>query len=192
MPKSAALAFALSMAGAVAANVLPSDAEGSAGKSAFDFTFDRIEGGEMQLSEYRGNVLLVVNTASLCGFTNQYSGLQSVWERYRDDGLIVIGVPSNDFGNQEPGTENEIKHFCEVNFDIDFPMTKKVSVRGNDAHAFYDWAKRALGTANAPSWNFHKYLVGRDGQLIDAYPSQIAPETHRVRRAIEAALNASS
>ncbi|MEX2643212.1 MAG: glutathione peroxidase [Acetobacterales bacterium] len=160
----------------------------SAGGTAHDFGFTAIEGGPLPLSQYRGKALLVVNTASFCGFTPQYAGLQSLWERYRDRGLVVLGVPSNDFGGQEPGSAGEIKSFCEVNFGIDFPMTGKQQVRGAGAHPFYRWASEALGPANAPSWNFHKYLVGPDGRLLGAYPSRVTPESEQLGAAVEAAL----
>ncbi|MEM6666158.1 MAG: glutathione peroxidase, partial [Pseudomonadota bacterium] len=117
---------------------------------AFTFDFRTIDNKPMPLEQFRGKALLVVNTASFCGFTGQYGDLQDVWERYRDDGLVVIGVPSNDFGEQEPGTAEEIKTFCEVNFDIDFPLARKVAVKGADAHPFYAWARETLGAAKAP------------------------------------------
>lgn len=165
---------------------LPAAAETA--KSAYDFTFTSIEGEPLPLSTFRGKVLLIVNTASFCGFTHQYADLQAVWERYRDRGLVVLGVPSNDFGNQEPGTEDEIKTFCEVNFDIDFPLTSKVRVVGEDAHPFYAWAVGEAGSAGRPRWNFHKYLVGPGGELAGWFATQTAPNSARVTDAIEAQL----
>ncbi|UCH75144.1 MAG: glutathione peroxidase [Rhodospirillales bacterium] len=165
----------------------PASAEG-AGKSAHDFTFTAIEGGPLPLSDFRGKVVMVVNTASFCGFTRQYDGLQAVWERYRDRGLIVLGVPSNDFGNQEPGTEDEIKRFCEVNFNIDFPMTSKVPVKGADAHPFYMWAAGEVGDAGTPRWNFHKYLIGPEGELVAWFSTRTEPTSREVAVAIEAQL----
>ncbi len=157
-------------------------------KSAHDFAFTSIEGGSLPLSSFEGKVVLVVNTASRCGFTPQYSDLQAVWERYRDRGLVVLGVPSNDFGGQEPGSEAEIKQFCEVNFDVDFPMTAKVHVKGKEAHPFYHWAAVELGPVAKPRWNFHKYLIGPDGRLVDWFSTPTAPTSAKVTRAIEAQL----
>jgi glutathione peroxidase len=156
----------------------------AAAQSAHDFTFTSIEGEPLPLSQFRGKVVLVVNTASFCGFTKQYDGLQAVWDRYRDRGLVVLGVPSNDFGNQEPGTVAEIKSFCEVNFAIDFPMTEKVHVKGGDAHPFYRWALEALGPEARPRWNFHKYLVGADGSLVGWFPTATKPTSGEVIDAI--------
>jgi len=117
-------------------------AASTAAENAHDFAFTSIEGDPMPLSAFAGNAILVVNTASLCGFTHQYEGLQALWDRYRNRGLIVLGVPSNDFGGQEPGTEAEIKEFCEVNFSVDFPLTTKQHVQGPHAHPFYRWTRR--------------------------------------------------
>jgi glutathione peroxidase len=143
----------------------------------------------LPLAIYRGKVLLVVNTASRCGFTHQYGDLQAVWDSYRGRGLVVLGVPSNDFGAQEPGTEKEIKTFCQVNFDVDFPMTTKVHVKGDNAHPFYKWAGGQVGMAGVPQWNFHKYLIGPDGALIDWFSTPTAPTSGKIKRAIEAQLS---
>ena len=161
---------------------------GSAGQTAHDFSFTAIDGGPLSLSEFAGQPVRVVKTASRCGFTRQYGELQDVWERYRDRGLVVLGVPSNDFGGQEPGTEAEIKEFCEVNFSVDFPMTAKVAVRGAEAHPFYAWAASELGEATVPRWNFHKYLLGRDGRLVDWFSTPTPPDAPPVLAAIESAL----
>jgi glutathione peroxidase len=155
---------------------------------AFDHAFDAIEGGKLPLAQWRGKALLVVNTASFCGFTPQYEGLQALWERYQERGLVVIGVPSNDFGEQEPKAESEILGFCKGAFGVTFPLTTKVAVSGAQAHPFYRWAQEALGAAYAPRWNFHKYLVGRDGKLIAGYESQVEPLSPELTKAIEAAL----
>ena len=157
-------------------------------RSAHDFTFTSIEGQSLPLESFRGKVVLVVNTASQCGFTHQYGDLQAVWERYRERGLVVLGVPSNDFGAQEPGSEAEIKTFCEVNFNVDFPMTTKVHVTGDEAHPFYKWAATKVGVLGTPRWNFHKYLVGPEGELIDWFATPTAPTSQKVRRAIETQL----
>jgi len=156
--------------------------------SAHDFDFTSIDGEPMPMAGYRGKPVLLVNTASFCGFTHQYGDLQSVWERYREKGLVVVGVPSNDFGGQEPRAEAEIKQFCEVNFDVDFPLTAKQHVRGAAAHPLYRWLKSELGAAGEPRWNFHKVLIAADGSAIAGWPSPVKPTDARVTEAIEAAL----
>ena len=156
--------------------------------NAYQFSFRSIEGEPMPLSGFEGKVILVVNTASQCGFTSQYSGLVELWNKYKDEGLIVLAVPSNDFGGQEPGTEKEIKTFCEVTFGVDFPMTEKVSVSGSDPHPFYQWAKIELGARAKPRWNFHKYLILPNGKLADWFSSATNPVSGRVIKAVEAAL----
>ena len=148
-----------------------------------------IEGGELAPDALAGKVVLVVNTASFCGFTGQYEGLQALWERYRDRGLVVLGVPSNDFGGQEPESEAKIKEFCETTFGIDFPMLAKQAVKGDDAHAFFRWAAEATGPAGLPRWNFYKYLVARDGRLLDWFASTTAPSADKLTKAVEAALD---
>ena len=159
-------------------------------ETAHDFSFASITGEDLPLSQFRGKVMLVVNTASRCGFTPQYDDLQALYDSYRDQGLVVIGVPSNDFGRQELNTAEAIKTFCEVNFNITFPLADKTAVKGNEAHPFYVWAADELGAMSRPRWNFHKYLVGRDGQLIDWYASTTDPNSNKIRTAIEAALKA--
>ena len=167
-----------------------SAAAAETGKSAHDFAFTSIEGQPLPLAQFEGKVVLVVNTASRCGYTPQYSDLQAVWTRYRERGLVVLGVPSNDFGGQEPGSESEIKTFCEVNFDIDFPMTAKVHVKGEEAHPFYKWAADRAGSDGTPRWNFHKYLLGPQGQLVGWFSTPTAPTSNEVTRTIEAQLSA--
>lgn len=157
-------------------------------ETAHDFTFDSIDGDALPMSQYKGKAVLVVNTASFCGYTPQYEGLQSLWTEYKDKGLVVLGVPSNDFGAQEPGTAEEIKDFCEANFDVDFPLTAKEVVKGGNAHSFYKWAVAEKGTENAPSWNFHKYLVAPDGSLVEAFPSRVEPMSKELVSAVEANL----
>ena len=153
-------------------------------KSAYNFEFDSIEGGVISLSDYRGDVILVVNTASECGFTRQYEGLQSLWNEYKEAGLVVIGVPSNDFGGQEPGTNDQIKRFCTANFNINFPMAAKTFVKGEKAHPFYKWVNDELGWRARPKWNFHKYLIARDGSLQDSFSSMVSAESSKLREKI--------
>lgn len=153
--------------------------------SAHDFTFTAIEGDPLPFAQFAGKAVLVVNTASECGFTPQYSDLADLWERYRDKGLVVLAVPSNDFGGQEPGTEAEIKEFCQVTYGIDFPMTEKAHVKGADAHPFYKWAATHFGPLSKPRWNFHKYLVAPDGELVGWFSTISSPTSDKVVRAIE-------
>lgn len=143
--------------------------------SAHLFEFQTITGEALPMSRFKGQVVLVVNTASRCGLTPQYRELQGLWERYRPRGLVVLGVPSNDFGAQEPGSEAEILSFCEVNYDIDFPLTAKQAVIGPDAHPFYKWIAEVAGEDALPRWNFHKYLIGPEGALVNVYGSRVTP-----------------
>lgn len=161
----------------------------SIAETAYDFSFNTIDGELLPLSDYKGKVLLVVNTASFCGFTPQYEALQSLWSDYKDKGLVVLGVPSNDFMNQEPGSADEIKDFCETNFSIDFPMTEKVVVKGEDAHAFYKWVASKEGANISPKWNFHKYLISTDGSVVDWFASTTKPQSKKIISAIEGALS---
>lgn len=174
----------------IAALTAPSLASQAMGEdmSFYDFHFSAIDGGELPLEHFRGKAVLLVNTASFCGFTGQYSDLQQVWQDYREEGLVVLGVPSNDFGGQEPGTAEEIKEFCEANYDIDFPMTEKAVVIGADAHPLYRWIGAELGEGAQPKWNFHKYLFDRQGQLAGAWPSRVKPNGAEIREAVEKAL----
>jgi glutathione peroxidase len=157
-------------------------------KSAHDFVFKTIEGEHLPLSRFSGKAILIVNTASFCGFTRQYTSLQDLWQRYQSQGLIVLGVPSDDFGGQEPGTETEIKTFCETNFDISFPLTEKTPVKGPVAHPFYKWAAAELGPVAKPRWNFHKYLVTPDGRLVNWFSTPTSPVSARVIKAVESSL----
>lgn len=156
--------------------------------SAHDFALTAIDGSAMPLSAYRGKTVLVVNTASRCSFTQQYAPLQALYETYRDRGLVVIGVPSNDFGGQEPGTEGDIEDFTRSAYRVDFPLTNKTSVRGEAATPFYKWVTREAGPLGAPRWNFQKYLIGPDGQLVEWYTPMTEPDSPRLRAAIERSL----
>lgn len=183
------IASALGLAAIVMAPSMTPAVNASEG-SAFDFAFASIDGKPLPLSQWRGKVLLVVNTASFCGFTKQYAGLQKLWSDYEQKGLVVVGVPSNDFGAQEPKAEGDIKSFCEGAFGVTFPLTAKQVVTGDTAHPFYKWAAAAGGSDGVPAWNFHKYLVGRDGKLIAAFSSRTAPDSTSITDAIEKALAA--
>lgn len=151
--------------------------------TAYAFAFKRLEGGSLRLAEHAGKPILVVNTASLCGYTPQYEGLQQLWTRFRDQGLLIVGVPSNDFGGQEPGGTAEIDHTAHRKYGVTFPLAEKVTVKGANAHPFYKWAagERPL---DAPRWNFHKYLVGRDGHITAAFSSEIEPLDARLVAAV--------
>jgi len=170
----------------VLAGLGPSSA-GATGMSrvtAYAFSFKGLDGGEILLASYAGHPLLVVNTASLCGYTPQYAGLQALWTRYRDKGLIVLGVPSNDFGGQEPGSVSDIHATAQGQYHVTFPISEKVAVKGKDAHPFYKWAltERPL---EGPRWNFHKYLIGRDGYLKAGFSSAVEPTDPLIIAAIE-------
>lgn len=154
-------------------------------KTAYDFSFKSLDGKPINLSDYKGKVLLVVNTASKCGFTKQYAGLEALYKKYKDRGLVIIGVPSNDFKNQEPGSEAEIKKFCQLNYGVTFPMTAKYNVIGAEAHPFYVWIHDVLGFWSAPKWNFHKYLIDREGHPVDFFGSTTKPESETLVNAIE-------
>jgi glutathione peroxidase len=157
--------------------------------TAYAFSFKGLDGGDIALLAYAGRPILVINTASLCGYTPQYTGLQALWTRYRGKGLMVIGVPSNDFGGQEPGGVAEIAQTAHEEYHVTFPLTEKTAVKGPHAHPFYKWAalERPL---EAPRWNFHKYLIGRDGHLKAGFTSAVEPTDPYIIAAIEAELPA--
>ena len=156
-----------------------------------DFEATDIQGRKLHLADHAGQVLLIVNTASRCGFTPQFAGLEKLWDRYRKQGLVVLGFPSNQFGHQDPGSNDEIASFCQLNYGVSFPMRAKIEVNGSAADPLYQWlcaqAPGLLGT-KAIKWNFTKFLVGRDGQVIKRYAPQDAPE--KLAADIEAALAA--
>jgi glutathione peroxidase len=159
--------------------------EKTAQPSAYDFSFDALKGGALPFAQWRGKPVLVVNTASECGFTKQYTLLQELWQTYRARGLIVLGVPCNDFGGQEPGDAPAIGQFCAANFGVDFPLTAKYHVVGKVAHPFYRWANGWAGLIGSPKWNFHKYLIGPEGQMIDWFAPTTEPGAAKIIRAIE-------
>ena len=152
---------------------------------AFHFTLPGLTGGTIDLADYAGRPLLIVNTASKCGFTGQYAGLQTVWDRYRDRGLVVIGVPSNDFGKQEPGAESEIGAFCQKNYGVTFPLSAKLPVSGANAHPLYRFLAQQAGRLSQPRWNFYKYVISPEGRVADWFSSLRDPTSTRVTRAIE-------
>lgn len=152
--------------------------------NAHQFEFIAIDGSPLPLSDFAGKVILLVNTASECGFTPQYSALQKLWESYRNLGLVIIGVPSNDFGQQEPGNDEEIKSFCTKNYGVDFVLTRKEKVIGDKAHPLYQSISKELGGVAEPKWNFHKYLFDTTGELIEIWPSKVEPLSDEVKTRI--------
>ncbi len=157
-------------------------------KIFFDFKINSISGGIIDLSEFKGKLVLVVNTASYCGFTKQYEDMQKLWENYREKGLIVLGIPSNSF-NQEKNNNNEVKEFCEINFNINFPITEITNVKGDDAHEIYKWAKDNYGKSAVPKWNFYKILINKEGKVEDTYASLTSPTSKKVIKKIESLLD---
>ena len=158
--------------------------------TAYAFSFRALDGGDISLAEYTGRPLLIVNTASLCGYTPQYAGLQELWTEFHGRGLMIIGVPSNDFGAQEPGGSSEIAQTAQHQYGVTFPIAAKVVISGPEAHPFYKWAAAAR-PKDVPRWNFHKYLVGHDGYIADVFPSAVEPSDTRVKTAIARALGES-
>ena len=154
-------------------------------KLFFDLNIDDINSKTINLSEFKGKTILLVNVASKCGFTKQYTGLQTLYDNYKDKDFLVIGVPSNQFGGQEPGSNNEIKNFCETNFNITFPITDKVDVKGKNAHSVYKWAKENHGNSTVPKWNFHKILINKEGKIQDTFNSFITPLSDKITKQIE-------
>ena len=156
--------------------------------NAYDFSFTSIDGEPLPLSSFKGKPVLVVNVASRCGLTPQYEGMEALYRDYRDQGLVVLGVPCNQFAGQEPGTEAEIKDFCQTKFDVDFPMTAKVDVKDDARHPFYAWAEDELGTPAVPVWNFHKILIGKDGEAVAAFGPRTPPQDAEIVDAVKGAL----
>jgi glutathione peroxidase len=152
-----------------------------------DFTLTGLDGKPLPLSQFKGKAILLVNTASMCGYTPQYDGLEKLQSTYGAKGFTVVGVPSGDFMGQEFGTSKEISEFCRTKYGIKFPLAEKAHVKGRDAIPLYKWATAA--TNSSPGWNFHKYLIGRDGRVIAAFPSKVAPDAPQLIKAIETALS---
>ena len=156
-------------------------------KIFFDFKINSITGDVIDLNDFRGKPVLIVNTASYCGFTKQYNDMQNLWEKYKDKGLIVLGVPSNSF-NQEKTNNDDVKEFCEVNFNINFPLTEITDVKGDNAHEIYKWAKDNYGKSAVPKWNFYKILINNEGKIEDTYASLTNPTSKKITKRIESLL----
>ena len=154
-------------------------------KLFFELSIQNINGEKLDLSLFNGKTILLVNVASKCGFTKQYADLQTLYEKYKNQGLVVVGIPSNQFGGQEPGSNKEIKNFCETNFNITFPMTDKVEVKGKNAHELYVWAKKNFGNSTVPKWNFHKILINKEGKVQDTFSSFVTPLSKKIIKEIE-------
>jgi glutathione peroxidase len=175
---------------AFASGAAGTQASAQAGMSritAYAFSFPGLAGGDIRLADYAGHPILIVNTASLCGFTPQYGGLQELWTEFHGRGLMIVGVPSNDFGSQEPGGATEIAETAQHQYGVTFPIAAKAVVKGPNAHPFYKWAAEAR-PKDVPRWTFHKYLIGRDGYIADVFPESIEPADTRVKTAIARAL----
>tara|TARA_B100000989_G_scaffold237629_1_gene184536 strand:+ start:334 stop:879 length:546 start_codon:yes stop_codon:yes gene_type:complete len=153
-------------------------------KVFFDFKIDSITGSEIDFSNFKNKVVLIVNTASYCGFTKQYSDLQKLWDEYKSKGLVVLGIPSDSF-NQEKNSNSDVKKFCEVNFDINFPMAAITNVKGDNAHEIYKWAKNNYGKSAIPKWNFYKILINKDGKIEDTFSSLTNPMSNKIKNKIE-------
>ncbi len=154
-------------------------------ENAHVFSFPGLSGGAIELKAFAGRPVLLVNTASECGFTPQYADLKALSDRFAKRGLVVLGVPCNDFGGQEPGDAKAIQQFCTTRYQVDFPMTAKQRVLGAEAHPFYRWIAETLGEGAVPRWNFHKFLIGPDGALVDGWPSSVKPQDPKIIAAIE-------
>ena len=159
-------------------------AAGDYEKVFFDFKIDSISGEEINFQEYRNKVILLVNTASYCGFTPQYDNLQKLWDKYKNDGLVVLGIPSNSF-NQEKKVNEDVKKFCEVNFNINFPLSAITEVKGDNAHEIFKWAKKNYGKSAVPKWNFYKILINKEGKIEDTFSSLTNPTSSKIVSKIE-------
>ena len=156
-------------------------------KKIYDFSIESITGETINFKDYKNKVILIVNTASYCGFTKQYTDLQNLWEKYKTQGLIVLGIPSDSF-NQEKKANKEVKEFCEVNFNISFPLSEITNVKGENAHPVFKWAKENFGNSAVPKWNFHKILINKNGQIIDTFASFTSPMSSKIIKKIEKSL----
>ena len=157
-------------------------------KIFYDFKINSVTGDQIDLKDFKGKPVLIVNTASYCGFTKQYNDMQELWDKYKDKGLVVLGIPSNSF-NQEKNSNSAVKEFCEVNFNINFPLTEITDVKGDNAHEIYKWAKANYGKSAVPKWNFYKILINREGKVEDTYASLTSPTSKKITKKIESLLN---
>lgn len=182
----------LGVALSTASTLIPATPEVRSGKStakAHDFSFSMPNGELLELSAFSGKPILIVNTATKCGFSNQLGDLQRLHERYADEGLIILGVPSNDFGRQEPLADGDVSKHCNAEYGAGFPITAKTSVKGETAHPFFHWARNQMGKLLQPHWNFHKYLISPDGSIVGSFPAPVKPTSARITRAIERQLD---
>ncbi len=159
----------------------------SSEKNFFDFSLESITGDEIKLAEFKGKVVLLVNTASQCGFTPQYSGLQKIYDRYKEDGLVVIGVPSDDF-NQELAKNSDVKEFCEIRYGVNFPLTSIQKIKGSNAHPLYKWIASNVSVIAQPRWNFHKFLINKDGDIVNWFSSMTSPTSEGLIKEVENAI----
>ena len=157
-------------------------------KLFYDFKINNVSGNELNLKDFKDKVVLLVNTASYCGFTKQYDDLQFIWNKYKNKNFVVLAIPSNSF-NQEKKTNNEVKEFCRFNFNITFPITEITEVKGKFAHPIYKWASENFGSSAKPKWNFHKILINRDGKIVDTYSSLTNPKSKKITDKIEELIN---
>lgn len=159
-------------------------------QTVYGFSFKKLNTADpLPLAAFKGKVLLVVNTASKCGFTGQYDGLEKLYHTYKDQGFVVLGIPSADFGNQEYADDAQIQSFCKLNYGVSFPMANKETVKGDGAHPFYKAAAARFGFMGTPKWNFHKYLINRNGEFVDYYVSTTKPQSGKIKKALEKALS---
>ena len=159
----------------------------SSEKSFHDFSIESISGKDIVLADYKDKVVLLVNTASQCGFTPQYAGLQKIYDRYKDDGFVVLGVPSDDF-NQELSNDDDVKKFCEIRYGVNFPLTSIQKIKGESAHPLYKWISGNTSVIGQPRWNFHKYLISKEGQIVDWFSSMTSPTSEGLLKQVEQAL----
>lgn len=181
-----AVTYTLTIIASFARQIMPASAQQKnvSASSAHVFSFDGLKGGRINLSDYKNKVVMVVNTASFCGFANQFKDLQALWSRHKDKGFVIIGVPSNDFGGQEPGSADEIAAFCSTEYGVDFPMAAKVAVKGENAHPFYKWAAKQNAT-DIPKWNFFKYVLDKNGRITGTFGTTTAPLDKNIVQMIE-------
>ena len=159
----------------------------SSDKSFHDFSIESISGEDIVLADYKDKVILLVNTASQCGFTPQYAGLQKIYDRYKDDGFVVLGVPSDDF-NQELSNDDDVKKFCEIRYGVNFPLTSIQKIKGDTAHPLYKWISGNTSVIGQPRWNFHKYLISKEGQILNWFSSMTSPTSEGLLKQVEQAL----